>query len=274
MPLALAGLEGKTAVVTGAGRLRGIGRAIALELAKAGCNVVITGTGRDPAIFPDDEKKAGWRDIESVAEEIQAIGRQALPVVSSIADLNSVKSLLDQTLDKFGRVDFLINNAASARGNDRKPVTELDIDVWRNIIDTNVHGTFYMSRTFAKAMQKAGHGGAIINISSIAGKMMWPNTAAYSASKAAIHALTVTMAGEMGQHDIRINAICPGIVKTSRLDDWSDDKWAQVLDMMVPLKRAGTPQEIGTMAAYLCSDQGAWITGQFYSVDGGQAAGR
>ena len=105
MPYELTGLEGKVAVVTGAGRMRSIGRSIAVELARAGCDVVLTGTGRSPDRYPDDEKKAGWRDIDSVAEEIEALGRRALPVVSDVADLEHVERLRDLVLDGFGRVD-------------------------------------------------------------------------------------------------------------------------------------------------------------------------
>ena len=103
---------------------------------------------------------------------------------------------------------------------------------------------------------------------------MAPTTAAYAASKAGIHALTCAMSGEVGSHGIRVNAICPGIVMTSRLDDLSQEQWAGIIDSHIPLKRAGKPEDIGNMVAYLCSDQGSWISGQLYSVDGGQLAGR
>ena len=124
MSYELTGLEGKIAVVTGAGRMRSIGRSIALELAKAGCDVVITGSGRSPDAFPDDEKKAGWRDIESVAEEIRALGRRALPLISNVADLEAVKLLADKVVQEFGRVDFVINNAGAARAGEH-PLADL-----------------------------------------------------------------------------------------------------------------------------------------------------
>jgi 3-oxoacyl-[acyl-carrier protein] reductase len=270
----LTGLTDKVAVITGAGRLRSIGRSIALELARAGCDIAITGSGRSPENFPDDEKQVGWRDIESVAEEIRGLGRRALPVVSDVSDLESVKSLAEQVVEEFGRVDFVINNAGAARAGDRVPVVELDPAAWRKVLDVNLNGCFYMSHVFGKKLIAQGSGGTIINISSIGGKLMAPTTAAYAASKAGLHALTAAMSGEVGQYGIRVNAVCPGIVSTSRLDDLSQDQWADIIEAHVPLGRAGAPAEIGHMITFLCSDQGEWISGQFYSVDGGQAPGR
>ncbi len=274
MAYKLTGMENKVAVITGAGRMRSIGRSIALELAKAGCDIVITGSGRSAEDYPDDEKQAGWRDIESVADEIRALGRRALPVVVDISDLDAVKALANTVMAELGRVDFIINNAGAARAGDRAPVVELSPTAWKKVIDVNLTGTFYMSQVFGQRLLEQGQGGSIINISSIGGKLMAPTTAAYAASKAGIHALTCAMSGEVGPLGIRVNAICPGIVMTSRLDDMSQEQWAQIIDSLVPLKRAGAPGEIGAMVVYPCSDQGAWITGQLYSVDGGQLAGR
>ena len=196
--LLLTGLEEKVAVVTGAGRMRSIGRPIAVELARAGCDVVLTGTGRAPERYPDDEQEAGWRDIDSVADEVRALGRRALPVVSDVSDPDAVDALAQRVVDEFGRVDIVVNNAASARGDDRVPVVDLPIEEWRTVIDVNLNGTFYMSRAFGQRLVAQGEGGSIVNISSIGGKMMAARTAAYSASKAGIHALTCAMASELG----------------------------------------------------------------------------
>jgi NAD(P)-dependent dehydrogenase (short-subunit alcohol dehydrogenase family) len=134
------------------GAARSIGRPIAVELARAGYDVVLTGTGRAPQRYPDDEQQAGRRDIDSVAEEVLGI---------------------------FGRVDIIVNNAAAARGADRVPV----IDLWRTVIDVNLNGTFYVGHAFGRAIAEQGNGSSILNISSDAGKMMSARTAAYSASK-------------------------------------------------------------------------------------------
>ncbi len=263
-------LENKVAVVTGAGRMRSIGRAIALGLADAGCDVVVTGTGRSPDRYPDDEKLAGWRDIASVVEEIQTRGRRALGLVSDARNPRAAEELCEATVRAFGRVDFVINNAGAARGDDRKPVVELAIEDWQQVLDVNLNGSFYVSRSFGQQLIRQGTGGAIINISSIAGKLFSANTAAYAASKAGIHALTACMANEMGRHNVRVNAICPGIIDTFRMDDIGrGDNWNNMIRSRVPLGRAGNGADIANIVVYLCSDAGNWITGQAWNVDGG-----
>ncbi len=268
--LELTGLDNKVAVVTGAGRMRSIGRPIAVELAKAGCDVVVTGTGRNPEHYPDDEREAGWRDIDSVAAEVRGVGRRALPLVSNVSDPEACGALVEQTVKEFGRVDFVVNNAGAARGSDRVPVVELAVEDWRKVIDVNLSGSFYMSRAFGQKLIEQGEGGAIINISSIAGKMFPPNAAAYAASKAGLQALTASMAREVGQHGIRVNAICPGIIDTYRMDDIPrGEVWNNMVKQMIPVGRAGTGDDIAWATVFLCSEQGAWITGQSYNVDGG-----
>jgi len=302
MSMELTGLEGKVAVVTGAGRMRSIGRAIAVGLAGAGCDVVVTGTGRDPNSYPEAEKEAGWRDIDSVAEEIEALGRRALPLVSTVTDPFAVDLVASYTMKELGRVDFVVNNAGPARGLDRNPVVDVPLDAWRRVVDVNLNGAFYMSRAFGRRLIEQGEGGAIINISSIAGKVFGPNQAAYAASKAGQNALTACMAREMGQHKVRVNSICPGLVDTSRMDDMPRGgkdaaaqegvsgggkdtarqegiqeetppgmgfDWDEYVQTAIPMGRAGEGEDIANAAVYLCSAQGAWITGQSINVDGG-----
>ena len=197
MSWTLSGFEGKVALVTGAGRMRSIGRPIAVELARAGCQVVLTGTGRDPSMYPDDEKSAGWRDIDSVADEVRAHGVTAVPLVSDVSDEEAVHRLAEQIVARFGRIDIVVNNAGAARGDDRVPVTDLDPVLWRKVIDVNLTGSFLVSAEMGRRMIEAGNGGSIVNISSIAGKRLSANTAAYAASKAGLQALTACMAQEI-----------------------------------------------------------------------------
>lgn len=297
----LTGLEGKVAVVSGAGRMRSIGRSIAVEMARAGCDVVITGTGRDPETFPDAEKEAGWRDIDSVAEEIESLGRRALPIVSDVTIVQQVDLVASNTMKQFGRVDFVVNNAGPARGQDRNAVVNVTPEAWRRVVDINLNGAFYMSRAFGRRLIEQGEGGAIVNISSIGGKMFLPDNAAYAASKAGQNALTACMAREMGQYSVRVNAICPGLVDTSRMDDMprgegarggqagkaSTNKavgrdegvaatpsgmgwnWDTYVQDNIPIGRAGEGVDIANATVYLCSDQGSWVTGQAINVDGG-----
>jgi 3-oxoacyl-[acyl-carrier protein] reductase/meso-butanediol dehydrogenase/(S,S)-butanediol dehydrogenase/diacetyl reductase len=270
MSYILTGFEGKVAVVTGAGRMRSIGRPIALALAQAGCDVVLTGTGRPAEQYPDDEREVNWRDIESVADEIRQLGRRALPVVSDVSNPQAVDALLARVVEEFGRVDFLVNNAGATRGGDRVPATELSIETWQRVMNTNLNGTFYMSRAFATRMGEQGEGGAIINISSLAAQLLAPDTSAYATTKVAINGLTTIMARELGPKKIRVNVVAPGIVETSRLDDVPRGKvWDDMIAAYISLGRAGTGEDIAHLVAFLCSDQGEWITGQNIYVDGG-----
>ncbi len=269
--LQLNGLTGKVAVVTGAGRMRSIGRPIAVEMARAGCIVVATGSGRPPEQYPDDERAAGWRDVASVVEEIEALGGKAIGLASDVGDEAAVRSLLQRTLDEFGRVDFVVNNAGAARGRDRVPVVDMPVDAWDTVIRVNLRGTFLMSKIFGQHLIEAGHGGGIVNISSIAGKLLPPNTSAYAASKAGIQALTASMAQEVGQFGIRVNAICPGLVDTVRIDDIRGTPAWDAATGRIALRRMGTGDEIAYATIYLCSDQGAWVTGQSINIDGGMA---
>ena len=249
MSYTLTGFEGKVAVVTGAGRMRSIGRPIALALAQAGCDVVLTGTGRTPDTYPEDEREANWRDIESVADEIRQLGRRALPVVSDVSNPVSIDALLARTVAEWGRVDFLINNAGAARGDDRIPVTELSIDTWHRVMNVNLNGTF------AKQMGAQGEGGVIINISSLAAQLLAPDTGAYATTKVAINGLTTIMARELGPKKIRVNVVAPGIVETSRLDDVPRGKvWDDMIAGYISLGRAGTGEDIAHLVAFLCSD--------------------
>jgi 3-oxoacyl-[acyl-carrier protein] reductase len=266
----MAGLEGKVAVVTGAARMRAIGRAIAVTLAREGCDVVITGTSRSRDTFPPDEQEAGWLGLASVAEEIEGLGRRCQQIVTDRIDEPVADRVVAEVVAEFGGADILVNNAAAARGADRVPVVEMDVSAWQQVIDVNLTGTFLMSRAFGRLFTTQGRGGSIVNISSIGGKLMGARTGAYAASKAGVHALTSAMAQELGEYGIRVNAICPGIVRTARLDDLDDATWAQIIQTHIPLRRAGETSEIADLVAFLCSSAGAWVTGQAWNVDGGQ----
>ena len=147
-------LDGRVALVTGAGRLRGIGRATAVGLAQLGADVVVTGTGRDPATYPDDEKKAGWRDVESTAEQIRATGRKAMTWTGDVSQAGAVDRLVDQVMNTFGRLDVLVNNAAYPRGNDRVPLPELDEAVWRKVLEIKLTGAFLLCKRIVPIMIK------------------------------------------------------------------------------------------------------------------------
>ena len=190
--------------------------------------------------------------------------------MSDVSDLDAVEQLADQTLSELGRVDIVVNNAGAARGEDRKPVIDLDPALWRTVIDVNLTGSFLMSKVFGRHLVAAGNGGSIVNISSIAGKKLGPNTAAYSASKAGLQALTACMSQEVAPAGVRVNAICPGVIDTSRMDDLGRGEiWEETIRTLVPMGRAGTGEDIAHIVVYLCSEEGSWVTGQSWNVDGG-----
>ena len=179
-------------------------------------------------------------------------------MVSDVSDLEHVERLRDLVLDTFGRVDVIVNNAGAAHGDDRRPVVDLDPDRWRTVIDVNLTGTFLMSKVFGRVLVDQGQGGSIVNISSIAGKTFSPDSSAYAASKAGVQAMTACMAREVGSYGVRVNAVCPGLVDTSRMDALGrGEAWEQMVRDVVPLRRAGTGDDIAFITTFLCSDQGA-----------------
>ena len=262
-------LDGKVAIVTGAGRLRGIGRAAAVALARLGADVVVTGTGRDPSSFPDDEKAVGWRDVESVAEQVRAEGTRALTLKVDVANAEDVQNMVDKTIEELGRVDILINNAAYARGIDRVPILDLDQDIFQKVMDIKVTGTYLCTKAVIRHMIDQDEGGKIVNMSSTAGKRGSANTLAYNGANFAIVGMTQSMARELGPHNINVNAVCPGAVDTHRMDILGrGDTWSNMA-ANTPIGRNGTDDEVGDFCAYLCTEAASWIHGQSINHNGG-----
>lgn len=262
-------LDGKVAMVTGAGRLRGIGRATAVALARLGADVVVTGTGRDPATFPDDEKAIGWADIESTAEQVRALGQRALPVVFDVTDLDGVRGAVRRVVDELGRVDILINNSAVARGADRVPLNDLDPDLFQRVIDVKLRGTFVCTQAVVPEILRQGEGGKIVNVASVAGKRGSPNTLAYNAANFGMVGMTQSLARELGPHGINVNCVCPGPVDTSRMDQVRPEDARAERQAGGPVERWGSDEEVGEFVAYLCTEAASWIHGQSINQDGG-----
>ena len=262
-------LDGKVAIITGAGRRRSIGRSTAHALAEMGADLVLTGTGRDPSTFPPDEQEIGWRDIESVADEVRALGRRALTIVGTVTEEDDVDTIISRTLDEFGRIDILVNNAAYRYGPDRVPLVELDPDTFQKVIDVKVRGTYLCSKAVAKVLMEQGEGGKIVTIASAAGKRASAATLAYNAANFAQIGMTQSMALELGPHGINVNAVCPGLVDTSRLDPLGRGEVWEERAKLAPIGRAGTPEEVAGLIAFLCSEAASWIHGQSINIGGG-----
>jgi 3-oxoacyl-[acyl-carrier protein] reductase len=263
------GLEGKVAIVTGAGGYNGLGRRISLELAAHGVSVVVSDIAASRSSTGGDTG-ASWRGIASLAEEIEAMGAQALPIEADVTDPAAIERVLNQTIARFGGIDFLVNNAGAPVGKDRVPVIDLPLAEWARVLDVNLNGTFLMSQAVARHMAARNAGGAIVNISSIASREAAPKFAAYAVSKAGINILSRIMAMELAPHRVRVNSIVVGLSATERLGDMPKaETWPDFVKGYVPLGYAGNGEEIASMCAFLLSDRGKWITGQDIGVDGG-----
>ncbi len=273
-------LSGKTAIVTGAGGRRGIGRAIATRLAREGANLVVTDIERPP--LPADEA-VGWRGIESVVAEITDMGRDALGLNSDVSDAAQVADMAKHAIDRFGTIDILICNAGSQPGSDRRLLVDLEEDAFDLVQRVNVKGTFLCCREVGRHMVERGGPGKIIILSSQAGKQGYACYAAYCASKFALVGLTQALALEMAAVKVNVNAICPGLVDTERVAFIADairpegvsaeQHRLAMLDAnarSVPLSRTAVATDIADTAAFLASDQSDFMTGLAISVSGGK----
>ena len=275
-------LSGKVAVVTGAGGRHGIGRAIATRLAREGADVVVTDIPQSlDAIRPQDRAE-GWAGLPSVVKEIEAAGRQALGLFSDAADSGQVEEMVGQVLERFGHIDILVNNAGSRPGRDRVPVVELAEDAFDEVMRVNVRGTYLCSRAVARHMVARNQGGKIIIISSGAGKRGIARYAVYCASKFALVGFTQALAQEMAPHRVNVNAICPGLVDTERVDfiaaalaaegQSAEEHRAMMVrerSTRVPMGRIAQGEDIARLAAFLSSAESDYMTGLSISVSGG-----
>lgn len=276
-------LDGKVALITGAGGMKGIGRACALKLASQGADIVLSDFKREPGDLPPQEVKARWRSIDSVAEEVEALGRRCFKVWCDLTVSSEIEGMARQAAGHYGHVDILVNNARAIIGRDRVPVTELREDVWQRFFAINTTAVFLATKFVAKSMIERGKGGRIINMASDASKRGRALMAAYNASKFAVLGLTQASALDLAPHRITVNAVCPGSVNTDRLNYWEEAQAkAQGISLEefrgrivaetgknIPLGRMAEPEDVANMVAFLASDEAAFITGQAYNVNGG-----
>ena len=247
-------LDGRVALVTGASR--GIGRAVALALAHAGADVVIAA-----------RKEA---DLQGVADEVRALGRRALAVPAHLARRSDVDRLFDTALETLGRLDILVNNAAT--NPVFGPLVDVPEDAWDRIMALNVKGYLFAAQRAAQAMAPLGRG-AIVNVASTAGLRASPGLGAYSVSKAAVIMLTRVLGRELAPLGIRVNCVAPALIETR----FSEALWKNAENLSwylksTPLGRTGQPEEVAGAVVYLCSDAASYVTGQTLPLDGGHLA--
>ena len=264
-------LSGRVAIITGATRKRGLGRAIALRLARAGANVVVTGSGlKDAKDLPGDERESNWQGEADIAREIEALGVRSLALQVDVTSSAAVQKMVADTVARFGRIDVLVNNATFARGNDRVPLQQLEDETWRRIVDINLNGTMLCCKYVSRQMLAQGAGGSIVSISTGAALKAQATFSAYAASKAGVHALNAVLAAELGAHGITANVIAPGILDTARVDMLREgDRWEKRL-ATVPMGRAGTVEEVAELVRYLCGPHARWISGDVFLMTGGE----
>ncbi|MCI5928970.1 MAG: 3-oxoacyl-[acyl-carrier-protein] reductase [Pseudoflavonifractor capillosus] len=244
-------LTGKTAIVTGGSR--GIGKAVCLELAHRGCNIVLSFAGNTAA-------------ADQTVAECQALGVQALAVQGNVADADAVKALFDAALKQFGAVDILVNNAGITRDNLLMLLKEEDFDA---VVDTNLKGTFLCMKTAVRPMMKQRHG-RIISLSSVVGLHGNAGQVNYAATKAGVIGMTKSLAKELAGRNITVNAVAPGFIDTD-MTAVLPEKAKEAILASIPMARLGAAEDVANAVAFLASDEAGYITGQVLAVDGGMS---
>ena len=241
-------LTGKVALVTGAAQ--GIGKAVALLLARHGADIVVSDINLEKA--------------EETAKEIESIGPKAMAIKVNVASLNDVEQMVEAVLKKFGRIDILINNAGITRDKLILRMTEEDWDI---VLNVNLKGTFNCTKMVIRHMAKQ-RSGKIVSIASVVGEMGNAGQVNYAASKAGVIGLTKTIAREFAKRGINVNAIAPGYIETP-MTEFLSDKVKEELKRLIPMERLGKPEDVAEAVLFLVSEESNYITGQVLNVNGG-----
>lgn len=290
------GLTGKVALVTGTANKHGIGRAIALRLAREGADVAVNDRPLPPGVVTPWPEDPGWHGIDSLAAEIEALGRRPLAVTADVTDRRQVEAMVDQVVAKLGGIDILVNNAKAfepteeSGGTSQMSVVNMTDEMWHATMGVNLDGAFLVCQAVAKRMIAQGRGGKIVNIASLKGKRGKRGRSAVCASKAGLIRLTETLALELGRYGINVNAICPGSTVTfgssgkaltaaiaRGLTEEQAIEEVYVRSGSFPelgaLGRPGRPEDQANAVAFLASSESNFITGQAINVCGGQLMG-
>lgn len=267
----------KIALVTGASKPTGIGYAIARQLAEEGAEVIVADLCEELEGFPGYVRTGSNEELEALAEKIKGMGRRSLAVPLDVTRPEMVAAMVERVEKEFGSLNLLVNNAGGSPGPNA--VAALEERAWLTTLDINLNGVFRVSKALIPLLEKGG-GGAIVNVSSRAGKVPSPFMSAYCTAKAGVIMLTKVMALELAGKGIRVNCICPGQIKTE-LGEWgwkmrafatgkSLEQFQADFFKTIPLGRAGNPEDCARVVAWLCSDQAGYLTGQAINVTGGQ----
>ena len=248
-------LDGKTVVITGGGT--GLGREMALAMASAGADLAIASRRVGP--------------IEEVADRVRDLGRRAITISTDVTDSGQVNLLIERSLDEFGKIDVLLNNAGIVRGQGAMPIWEITDEDWRVGMDTNITGSLYCSRAVAKHMVERGQG-KIINVSSGFGLRGGRDNYMYACAKGAVIQLTRTLATSLGRYGITSTCIVPGFLPTQSATDDSGGRLRKAGDF-IPIGRVGDPAEMGPIAVFLASRASDYMNGEMFIIDGGAIAG-
>jgi meso-butanediol dehydrogenase/(S,S)-butanediol dehydrogenase/diacetyl reductase len=269
--------SGKVALCTGAGRHKGLGEGILRKLAEEGCDVVITDLGTPQAHMGEDHIGSS-DEMQQIAAEIGELGVKTLTYPLDVRDEAQMEGAIAATMDAFGRLDFMINNAGI--GYLIAPITELPKEQWEAVLDVNLMGAFLGTKHAARQMIKQGEGGRIINIASEAAKGGHPHMAAYTASKHGMIGLTRSSCIELGAHGITVNAVCPNHVTTglggvqneyfAKFKGMTVEEYLADMRRQIPMGREGYVSDTANTVAFLCSPQAEYITGQGINVSGGK----
>jgi NAD(P)-dependent dehydrogenase (short-subunit alcohol dehydrogenase family) len=288
-------LEGRVAIVTGAGRYAGLGRAVALRLAREGADVAALdlypgGTRNADEMRPLDDE-IGWNGLPSLIEELEALDRRALALVGDVSRKADVDRMVGGVMSYFGRIDILFNNAGAPIGPDRGMLWTIPEAAFDLTMAVNVKGTFLMCGAVVPHMIARADGyGRIVNTSSAAARFAYKGGSVYGASKAAISALGRFLALEVAEYGITVNSVLPGRIRTARSDAGNYARWLgaerpgdlstreeteawkdEQARNLVPVGRLGAPEEVAALVAYLCSPDAGYVTAQSFGIDGGVA---